>query len=77
LFSSSSGMKHPFDRCQGVTVHVGREGTMRDLEGNLVAIPGLAQKDKSPLWGGFDGDLVALPTGLVAGAGFEPVTFRL
>ena len=38
-------MKHPFDRCQGVTVHVGREGTMRDLEGNLAAIPGLAQKD--------------------------------
>lgn len=38
-------MKHPFDRCQGVTVHFGREGTMRDLEGNLAAIPGLAQKD--------------------------------
>lgn len=58
-----------------VTVHVTPEGIKLELEGALSAMVGLAQgrTAKSPLGSGLNGSSVEV----VAGTGFEPVTFRL
>ena len=58
-----------------VTVHVTPEGIKLDLEGALSAMVGLAEgrTAKSPLESGLNGSSVLV----VAGTGFEPVTFRL
>ncbi len=56
-----------------VTVYETPEGVTLDLEGALTAMIGLAQNAKSPLGSGLFGGSVKV----VAGAGFEPATFRL
>ena len=60
---------------EAVTVHVTPEGSKLELEGALAAMVGLAQGQtaKSPLGSGLDASSVEV----VAGTGFEPVTFRL
>ena len=60
-----------------VTVCDGPEGLTLDLEGALTAMIGLAQNAKSPLESGLDVRAVAGSVKVVAGTGFEPVTFRL
>jgi site-specific DNA recombinase len=60
-----------------VTVNNGPEGITLDLEGALAAMIGLAQNAKSPLESGLDVRAVAGSVKVVAGTGFEPVTFRL
>ncbi len=60
-----------------VTVLDSAEGLMLHLEGAMIAMIGLAQNAKSPPGGGLDVDVVGRSVKLVAGTGFEPVTFRL
>jgi site-specific DNA recombinase len=60
-----------------VTVIDGAEGITLDLEGALVAMIGLAQNAKSPHESGLDDRVVFSSVKVVAGTGFEPVTFRL
>ena len=60
-----------------VTVRDGLDGLTLELEGALTAMIGLAQNDKSPLRSGLDGLCVDSSVKVVAGTGFEPVTFRL
>ncbi|UWQ60411.1 recombinase family protein [Leisingera caerulea] len=47
------------------------------LEGALAAMIGLAQNAKSPSGEGLDGNTLECSVKVVAGAGFEPATFRL
>ena len=60
---------------EAVTVHITAESIMLELEGALAAMVVLAQGGtaKSPLGSGLDASSVLV----VAGAGFEPATFRL
>ena len=60
-----------------VTVLDGPDGVSLELEGALTAMIGLAQNVKSPLESGLDDGLVDCSAEVVAGTGFEPVTFRL
>jgi DNA invertase Pin-like site-specific DNA recombinase len=60
-----------------VTVRDSAEGLALELEGALTAMIGLAQNAKSPPGGGLDDGLVDRSVKVVAGTGFEPVTFRL
>ncbi len=60
-----------------VTVCDGPEGLTLDLEGALTAMIGLAQNAKGPQESGLDVRAVAGSVKVVAGTGFEPVTFRL
>jgi site-specific DNA recombinase len=60
-----------------VTVRDGTDGLVLELEGALTAMIGLAQNAKSPPGGGLDDGLVDRSVKVVAGTGFEPVTFRL
>jgi len=60
-----------------VTVLDGQNGLTLELDGALTAMIGLAQNGKNMLESGVDAKSVASSVKVVAGTGFEPVTFRL
>ena len=60
-----------------VTVQSGDDGLNLELDGALTAMIGLAQSDKSQPNEWLDSKAVASSVKVVAGTGFEPVTFRL
>ena len=60
-----------------VTVLNTPDGVTLELEGALSAMIGLAQNDKTPHSSGQDVEHMIGSVKVVAGTGFEPVTFRL
>jgi len=60
-----------------VTISIGTDGVKIELEGAITMMIGVAQTAKSPLGSGLDIDIVRRSVKVVAGTGFEPVTFRL
>jgi len=60
-----------------VTVKHGSNGIVLTLDGALTAMIGLAQNAKNPSEEGLQAKIDVSSIKVVAGVGFEPVTFRL